>query len=214
MRDYKNYLFDADGTLIDTTELIWHCFENTARMTGHEPIGRDAALKHIGLTLRDQMSVHFGKLDDAAYERYRMIHMEYQMSVYTQYLKLFPGVLNTLDMLKKNGKKLAVVTSRFRNSLDIYLRDTGIYDFFDTIISPESTMHHKPNPEPAIKALEDLNARKSETIFIGDATFDIECGVSAGIDTAFVKWSINDTDSLKKKPTWFIDTMEELVVWA
>jgi len=138
--------------------------------------------------------------------------MEYQMSVYSQYLKLFPGVLETLDTLKKNGKKLAIVTSRFRNSLDVYLRDTGIFTFFDAIISPESTKHHKPRPEPAIKAMEELNARKPETLFIGDATFDIECGAGAGIDTAFVTWSVNDLDSLKKTPTWFITSMSELIV--
>jgi HAD superfamily hydrolase (TIGR01549 family) len=212
MRDYTNYLFDADGTLIDTTELIWRCFENTAQFTGHAPIGRETTLKHIGLTLRDQMTIHFGKLDDAEYDKYRTIHMDYQMSVYSQYLKLFPGVMETLDTLKKNGKKLAIVTSRFRNSLDVYLRDTGIYGFFDVIISPESTKHHKPHPEPVIKALQELNALKPETLFIGDATFDIECGTDAGIDTAFVRWSINDQASLKKMPIWFIDEMAELIV--
>ncbi len=212
MRDYMYYLFDADGTLIDTTELIWRCFENTAEIIGHGPIGREAALKHIGLTLRDQMTVYFGKLDDAEYDRYRTIHMDYQMSVYSQYLKLFPGVLNTLDKLKSNGKKLAIVTSRFRNSLDVYLRDTGIYDYFDVIISPESTKCHKPDPEPAIKALEELNAQKRESLFVGDATFDIECGTNAGIDTAFVNWSVNNHASLKKNPTWFINTMGDLII--
>jgi pyrophosphatase PpaX len=212
MRDYTYYLFDADGTLIDTTELIWQCFENTARMTGHGPIGRETTIKHIGMTLRDQMTINFGILDDEAYDRYRTIHMDYQMSVYREYLKLFPGVSETLDKLKKNGKKLAIVTSRFRNSLDVYLRETGIFGFFDAIISPESTKYHKPHPEPAIKAMEELKAKKPETLFIGDATFDIECGVGAGIDTAFVKWSVNDVDSLKKAPTWFINTMSELIL--
>ncbi|HMA63979.1 MAG: HAD family hydrolase [Fibrobacterota bacterium] len=212
MRDYTYYLFDADGTLIDTTELIWQCFENTARMTGHGPIGRETTIKHIGMTLRDQMTINFGILDDEAYDRYRTIHMDYQMSVYREYLKLFPGVSETLDKLKKNGKKLAIVTSRFRNSLDVYLRDTGIFAFFDAIISPESTKYHKPHPEPAIKAMEELKARQSETLFIGDATFDIECGAGAGIDTAFVKWSVNDVDSLKRKPTWLINAMGELII--
>src|SRR5512133_141613 len=212
MRDYTYYLFDADGTLIDTTELIWQCFENTARMTGHGPIGRETTIKHIGMTLRDQMTINFGILDDEAYDRYRTIHMDYQMSVYREYLKMFPGVSKTLDKLKKNGKKLAIVTSRFRNSLDVYLRDTGIFAFFDAIISPESTKYHKPHPEPAIKAMEELKARQSETLFIGDATFDIECGAGAGIDTAFVKWSVNDVDSLKRKPTWLINAMGELII--
>ncbi len=212
MRDYMYYFFDADGTLIDTTELIWQCFENTAKITGHGPIGRETTLKHIGLTLRDQMTVHFGKIDDAEYDRYRTIHMNYQMSVYRQYLKLFPGVSDTLEKLKNNGKKLAIVTSRFRNSLDVYLRDTGIYDYFDIIISPESTKCHKPHPEPAIKALEELSARKPETLFVGDTTFDIECGAGAGIDTAFVNWSINDRALLKRDPTWFINSMGDLII--
>lgn len=212
MRDYRYYLFDADGTLIDTTELIWRCFENTAKITGHNPIGRETALKYIGLTLRDQMTVYFGKLDDEEYDRYRTLHMDFQMSVYTQYLKLFPCVSEALDKLKRNGKKLAVVTSRFRNSLDVYLRETGIYDYFDVIISPESTKHHKPHPEPAIKAIEELSARKSETLFVGDATFDIECGTNAGIDTAFVNWSVNNHASLKRNPTWFIDSMGDLII--
>jgi len=47
MQDYNYYLFDADGTLIDTTELIWRCFENTARTTGHEPIGRETTMTRI-----------------------------------------------------------------------------------------------------------------------------------------------------------------------
>lgn len=210
MRDYKYYLFDADGTLIDTTELICKCFENTARMTGNGIIEKADIMRHIGLTLKDQMTMHFGSLEPAVFEEYRTIHMQYQMSIYKEHLRLFTGVAETLATLTSKGKKCAIVTSRFRNSLEIYLRDTGILSFFDTIVTPESTGFHKPHSAPALKAMELLNASPEDSLFIGDATFDIECGTNAGIDTAFVLWSINDISSLRVQPTYCIKEMSEL----
>ena len=211
MRDYKNYLFDADGTLIDTTELICKCFENTAKVTGNGTIAKEEVLKHIGLTLKDQMAVHFGKLDDSVFQEYRKIHMQYQMSVYSEYLRLFDGVAETLNELKSKGKRCAVVTSRFKDSLDVYLKGTGIFPCFDFLITPELTLSHKPNPEPALKAMELLQAEPEDTLLIGDATFDIECGSNAGIDTAFVLWSINDITSLKVQPTYCIRKMSDII---
>jgi HAD superfamily hydrolase (TIGR01549 family) len=210
MRDYKYYLFDADGTLIDTTELICKCFENTARMTGNSVIEKTDILRHIGLTLKDQMAIHFGNLEPSVFEEYRKIHMQYQMTIYKEYLRLFNGVYETLATLKSRGKKCAIVTSRFKNSLEIYLRETGVVSFFDVIVTPESTEFHKPHPAPALKAMEQLNALPEESLYIGDATFDIECGSNAGVDTAFVLWSINEISSLRAKPTYCIKEMNEL----
>lgn len=212
MRDYKNYLFDADGTLIDTTELICKCFENTAVMTGNNPVKKSDIVRHMGLTLRDQMTIYFGDLHDSEFEEYKRIHMEYQMSIYGKYLQVFDGVMDVLEELKKRGKKCAVVTSRLKNSLSIYLKDTGILQYFDVLITPESTIFHKPHPAPALKALESLNAVPEESLFVGDATFDIECGSNAGIDTAFVLWSNNDPATLKVKPTYYLNEMREIIL--
>lgn len=213
MKDYSCYLFDADGTLIDTTELICRCFENTARQTGHEYAGDSLTMQYIGLPLRKQMEVYYGKIDDSTYTKYQSIHMNYQLEVYKKYLKPFPGVADVLDRLKKKGCKLAVVTSRMRSTLDLYLSETNIMSYFDVIISPESTKAHKPDPEPALLAMKELGAAAaSDVLFIGDATYDIECGASAGTDTAFVKWSINSVLSLRVAPTWILNKMNDLVV--
>jgi len=213
MRDYLYYLFDADGTLIDTMQLICRCFENTALQTGHKYGGDSETLRYIGLPLKNQMEVYFGKLDDSTFEKYRSIHMDYQMSIYKKYLKLFPDVYDVLNRLKQQGKKLAIVTSRLRNSLDVYLGETGVLSLFDAIVSPELTKVHKPESEPALKAMELLGAvSPSDTLFVGDATYDIECGKNAGTDTAFVNWSINDVSTLRVNPTWVIKDMKELIV--
>ncbi len=58
MKEYKWYLFDADGTLFDTTKLICACFMNTAKITEGRELDASSVLSNIGMVLRDQMEVH------------------------------------------------------------------------------------------------------------------------------------------------------------
>ncbi|MFP4416557.1 MAG: HAD family hydrolase, partial [Chitinispirillaceae bacterium] len=206
------YLFDADGTLIDTTELIYRCFVNTCRAYGDLRIDRETIVSHIGLPLRKQLEIYLGALTDNVAEEIRAFHMNYQLSIYDQYLALFPGVQQGLEMLRHKGKKLAIVTSRMLETLEHYTRHLKIYDYFDAIVTPESTTLHKPAPEPAYKALELLGARsKSEALFIGDAIYDIKCGHDAGLDTAFVSWSHNDPVTFSVSPTYIVKEFSELL---
>ena len=122
----------------------------------------------------------------------------------------FPHVIDTLERLKSAGKKLAVVTSRRRFSLERILDSTGTAKYFDVLVTPEDTTRHKPDAEPALKALSLLGADKTSTVFIGDALYDICSGTSAGIDTIFVNWSHAQLSSLPVPPTWTIDSLQEL----
>jgi len=137
-------------------------------------------------------------------------YMNYQLSIYKKYLKSFPAIVESLEILKSKNNKLAVVSSRKRQSLTIFLKDTGMLDYFDILVSPEDTQKHKPDPAPALKAISMLGAEKRKTLFIGDSVYDIECGKNAGIDTAFVVWSNTDRNLLKVKPTFYINNMMEL----
>jgi pyrophosphatase PpaX len=211
MKDYSYYLFDADGTLIDTTELIYQCFVHTCRIFGDIEVSRNDVVKNIGLTLRMQMEKYFGPLTDEQFAVRSAEHMKYQLSIYPRYLRLFPTVLEALTMLRGTGKACAIVTSRRRQTLNLYLQKTGILDFFTVFVTPENTQRHKPDPEPALEALRLLGAsRKNEAIFIGDSEYDIECGRNAGIDTAFVSWSNNDPAVLPAQPTYVITDMTQL----
>jgi pyrophosphatase PpaX len=211
MKDYSYYLFDADGTLIDTTELIYQCFMHTCKIFGDLDVSRNDVVRNIGLTLRMQMEKYFGPLTDEQFAVRSAEHMKYQMSIYPRYLRLFPSVLQALTMLKSTGKACAIVTSRRRQTLDLYLKKTGIFDFFTVFVTPEITLKHKPDPEPALEALTLLgNAKKNEAVLIGDSEYDIECGRNAGIDTAFVSWSHNDPAVLPVRPTYIIGDLTQL----
>jgi pyrophosphatase PpaX len=211
MKNYTYYLFDADGTLIDTIELIYQCFVYTCQKFGNKEVSRSAVVKNIGLTLRSQMEVYFGPLADDRFTEMAGEHMKYQMSIYPRYLKLFPTVLEGLSLLRGRGRRCGIVTSRRRQTLDLFLKKTGIYDFFEVFVTPENTKKHKPEPDPVLEALSLFKITdKATVLMVGDSEFDIECGFRAGVDTAFVNWSHNDSMLFAHKPTHVIDNFIQL----
>ena len=210
MKSYDYYLFDADGTLFETTELIYQCFVYSLGKYADRNIPHNEIIASIGLTLRKQFEHHIGPLSDEQFDIMQADHMNYQMSIYRDYLAPCPGVPAAINKLHASGKILAIVTSRKITSLSCFLRETGIYEYFSVIVTPDETDNHKPHPEPALKALELLRAAPEKTLFVGDARFDIECGHSAGIDTAFVTWSHNKAADMPVKPTYVIDSMLDL----
>ncbi|MCX7726568.1 MAG: HAD-IA family hydrolase [Chitinispirillaceae bacterium] len=214
IKEYDCYLFDADGTLFDTTDMIVNCFENTAKSHNLPVPTREMVVKHVGMTLRAQMECYFGKLSDDVFNKYKETHMSYQLKIYKKYLKLCPGVAEALSFLKSKKKKCGVVTSRMLNTLKLFLNDTNIYQFFDILITPEATSAHKPDPAPVLVALERLKVDPPCCLFIGDATYDIECGKRAGVDTAFVMWSHNPPTSLRVEPDYYFYNMNEICKWS
>lgn len=212
MKLYKAYLFDGDGTLYDTAEMIYQCFLYSCRKFGNIEVKREDVFANIGIPLRPQLEHFLGPLTDKKAAEILEAHMAYQLTIYKDYLHLFPSVAETLAQLKQKGKKLGVVTSRKIKTLTLYLETTGIKHLFDVLITPEVTQKHKPDPEPALAALNKLQCAASETLFAGDAVYDIECGTKAGVDTAFVDWSHIPRSSLSIQPTYFIHTMSELLV--
>jgi pyrophosphatase PpaX len=209
MKEYQTYLFDADGTLFDTIDMICSSFQYIAGKYAGKALARETIIRGIGLPLLDQIAHHLGEAGDplAIADDYR----DYQLTILAQSISVFPQVAETLQSLKKAGRQLGIVTSRRRPSLDEILEITATGQYFDVLVTPEDTSRHKPHAEPVLKAMTMLGADKTQTVYIGDAFCDILSGTGAGIDTVFVAWSHTQLASLPSPPTWTIDTMGELV---
>jgi len=208
MKLYDTYLFDADGTLFDTVDLICRCFDYILEKYGGQSLPREQILAGIGSPLATQIVDHLGPGLD-----YNMIlgdYLQYQLQVLEGNVRLFPEVATTLAALQESGRKLALVTSRKRVSLEVLLQATDTSKYFEVLVTPEDTGRHKPDPEPALKAMALLDADRDKTVFVGDAHFDICSGAGAGIDTVFVKWSHFDPSALPVSPTWTIESMRDL----
>lgn len=210
MKKYNTYLFDVDGTLIDTAELIYQCFRFSCKTYADYEVSRDEVMINIGLPFRKQLETYIGAVSDERHDEIFNGHMAYQKKNYGTYLRVFPNVKALLDKLRSENKNIGIVTSRKRDTLDLYLREMGLYDYFTHIISPEDTIKHKPSPEPINEALKRFNEVPEKTVYIGDSIYDIESGTRAGCDTVFVSWSAVKANQCHIAPTYVVSDALEI----
>lgn len=203
----KTILFDFDGTLIDTNELIFHSFDYTFKKYGYS-FTKEEILKFNGPPLRETFSKINPELTDEMIKTYR----EHNHKYHDKYVKLFPNVKETLEALQENGFELGIVTAKMRDGVELGMEITGIKPYFDTVVTIDDVENPKPHPEPVIKALDRLNAEADTAIMIGDNYHDIVAGNKAGTKTAGVAWSARGKEYLKQfNPTYMLDDMTDLL---
>jgi pyrophosphatase PpaX len=103
-------------------------------------------------------------------------------------LAAFAGVEDLLARLSREGRRLGVVTSKRRKTVDLAFRVLPIEGFFDAIVTADEVKRHKPDPEPVLVALERLGSAPDEAAFVGDSPFDVGAGKAAGVFTIGVSW--------------------------
>ena len=200
-------LFDFDGTLIDTNELIYKSFVYTFDKFGYS-FTKDEILLFNGPPLRETFSNINPELADEMIRTYR----EHNAKHHDEYVKLFPNVRETLTTLKENGYQLAIVSAKMREGVEQGLEITKIGSYFDTIVTIDDVINPKPHPEPVVKALTELNTPPAEAIMVGDNYHDILSGNHAGTKTAGVSWSIKGEEYLKQyNPTYMLQDMTDLL---
>ncbi len=182
---YKYVLFDLDGTLIDTNKLIMESFRYTYKTGLGLEVSDEEILRYFGEPLIKTLA-RFS--EERADELYR-IYIDYNETRHDDAVTIFEGVKELLEELERQGCILALVTSKRSKVALMGLDLFDIRKHFKVFVALEDTELHKPNPAPALKALELLGARPEEAIMVGDSVFDIHCAHGAGIKAVLVKWS-------------------------
>ncbi|MGP4061302.1 pyrophosphatase PpaX [Halobacillus sp. H74] len=204
----RTILFDLDGTLIDTNELIIASFTHTIEQYSDRPYERKEILDFIGPPLRDSLS----KVNPAKVEEMIVTYRKHNIENHNSYVKAYDGVVETIKTLKKQGYRLGIVTTKMRNTVQMGLELTGLDGLFETVITLDDVKNAKPHPEPIVKALSHLDSQASEALMVGDNTHDIEAGQNAGTKTAGVAWTIKGREVLDNlKPDYMLTHMSELV---
>ena len=203
----KAILFDLDGTVINTNELIFQSFEYALETVLHTSLSRDILRTTFGKPLAQIMQEMGGEQAQELRKAFVDYSITHENDIY-----LFPGVEKALKELKALNIKTAVVTSRLYRSALRDLHQFELEKYFDVFITPEATEKHKPNPEPALKALEQLGTEPHEAIMTGDSVLDLLCGKQAGCKTAAVRYSLFPLEELLEyQPDYVIDTLQDLV---
>lgn len=179
-------LFDLDGTLVDTIDLLLnsvrHAFEGRS---GKVPT-RDEWIAGIGTPLASQLRPFAA--DESDLEALTEAYRTYQRAHHDRLTRCYDDVVPTVRRLFEAGHPMAVVTSK---AADIALRSlvhVGLDRYLPLIVAVESTTLHKPDPEPVRFALEQLGVRPTNAVFVGDSPHDIASGNAAGVTTVGALW--------------------------
>ncbi|WP_246516428.1 pyrophosphatase PpaX [Salicibibacter cibarius] len=208
MDDVNTVLFDLDGTLIDTNDLIIASFVHTLEHYYPGRFEREDILDFIGPSLADT----FHNLDTDRAEEMMTMYREHNHARHDELVKEYTGVRETLEQLASASFRLGIVTTKRGETAWKGLNLMGINSFFKTVITLDDVENAKPHPEPLEKAMKALGATATETLMVGDNVHDIEGGKNAGTKTAAVAWSIKGVDAMRKhKPDVILDDMRDLL---
>lgn len=204
----KNILFDLDGTLIDTNQLIIYALKETSKKFLDRDLSEDDLNAILGKILVEQMNYLSEHNQQEMIEYYRGIYSE----KHDEMIKEFPGIRVMLDDLVNLDCKTAIVSSKGRNGIERALKHFQFHNHFSVVVSSYDVINSKPHPESALKAMQHLDALPQETIIVGDSPYDIICGSNAGIKTALVDWTIFPKKSfIDLKPDFYIKTPSDIL---
>ena len=183
MKRYKVYLFDFDGTLVDSHDSLVDVFAGAYATVGVKvPDGKVLRLMRIPLFKGYE---ELGGPDDEVSKKVFGDKIEELLKDddITRKTKTYEDVVEVLKELKSRGATLGIVTSNAKGHVKDVLRFVNIpEETFDVIVGHEATKKHKPNPDPVEKALELLGVGKEGACYVGDALDDRQTGINAKVD--------------------------------
>jgi pyrophosphatase PpaX len=206
---FGTFLFDLDGTLIDSIELILRSYRHTMRAhRGYEPPD-DVWMEGLGTPLWVQFRLWSDDESEikAMVETYR----EYNLAHHDELVRPYDGVVEQVRKLHAGGKTLGLVTSKMRGGALRGLRVAGLEDAFDVLVGSDDVARPKPHPEPVLTALSLAGRMAADAVFIGDSRHDIECGRAAGVKTAAVLWGPFDREHLEDlDPDYWLEQPQDI----
>ncbi|MGC4376844.1 pyrophosphatase PpaX [Fictibacillus sp. Mic-4] len=201
-------LFDLDGTLINTNELIISSFLHTLNQYFPDQYNREKVLPFIGPPLIES----FETVDKERAEELVKTYREYNLAHHDELVTEYEGVYETIEKLHQKGYKLGIVTTKMRHTVNMGLKLTGLDQFFECIVPLDDVKRAKPDPEPIERALAILDSVPEKTIMVGDNKHDILAGKNAGTKTAGVAWSIKGRAYLEEfQPDYMLENMSDIL---
>ena len=184
-------LFDFDGTVMNTNDVIIASWQHTFRTID----GKEREVSEIARTFGEPIVKTMKRLfPQVPVEESLKIYRSYQYDYFDDLVTLFPGMKELLVKLRKTGYKTGLVTSRMRNTTFRGLEKFELTDLFDAVVTCDDTNVHKPDPEPVFIALDKLGTKPEKTVMLGDTMYDIMCANNAGVTSILVGWAIAPTE--------------------
>ncbi len=211
MKHFSCFIFDLDGTLTQTNELIFATFNHVTE-------------KYVGKVFTpNEITGMFGPPEEIAIER--IVGKElvgdalddfftFYETHHSNMANAYQGIKDVLEYLRREGILLAIFTGKGRRTTLMTLDAIGIKQYFDLIVTGTDVEHHKPSSEGIRKVLSAFGLEPSEVLMVGDAVNDIKAAHEAGVQVAAVVWDSYGKEEVMKMETDFVfHSVEEFGKW-
>lgn len=194
----RTVLFDFDMTLVDSSRGITDCMNSVAIKMGLPSVSRDQVMGIIGIPLEKGLHSLWGDYDEAWLAEYRRIFRE------TEYAGIVPfaGTVPMLKELRSMGIKVGVATNR--QIAEPVVRAVGLYDMLDLVMGLGNEFRPKPEPDMVLAAMDRLDGRSGETVYVGDTDIDMKTARSANMRGIGVTTGNFSSSSLRDAGAWRI----------
>lgn len=202
-------LFDLDGTLVDSNELILETFRQTFNQ--FQPMNHYShsdLLEMMGPPLYETFQVVSS--DEAIIQEMIQFYRETYKRIEFDYIQIYPDTIEMLKHFKDKNFNLGIVTTKFQESAVPSMKHYHIDEYITVIIGLDDVDNYKPHPEPIYKALSKFSTIEN-AVMVGDNATDLLAGKNAGILTCGVDWSLKRGPLLETKPDFWIRDFKELI---
>ncbi|MGE5352508.1 MAG: HAD family hydrolase [Acidobacteriota bacterium] len=207
MKNFDGILFDIDGTLTSTNELIFASFNHVAKKYLNKSYTPEELIALFGPP-EDEI------LKELTGEKYHEAHYDYfdfYNKKHSELADIYPGIKDILEDIKGTKIPLGIFTGKGRKASTITLKALEIYDYFEMIVTGDDVKKHKPNPEGILNFVEKYKLDKSRVLLVGDAPADIKAARGAGVKIASVVWdSYAKAIVMESNSDYVFHTVEEL----
>lgn len=212
----KMVLIDVDGTLVDSVPDLAYCVDEMLKQLDMPPHG-EAEVRHwVGngverLVRRALIGQLDGEPDEALFETAYPIFLDLYKENTSTRSCLYPGVQEGLNYLKESGYRLGCVTNKAEAFTHPLLKDLGIFEYFESIVSGDTLEKKKPDPLPLLYSAEKLGVSAEDSLMLGDSISDVKAARAAGFEIICMSYGYNHGVNIcEANPDVVIDSMAEL----
>ena len=193
-RRYRAYLFDLDGTLVDSAPDINAALNAALAAGGYDSVTEAASRDWVGSGSRvliERALAHLGAFERTADAPHMQLLLETFIGYYREHIadssRLYPHVADTLTTLARRGTGLAVVTNKYAALSRQLLQAFALEELFATVVGGDTLAVRKPDAGPALHACRIIGCSAADALFVGDSVTDVETARAAGCAVVCVR---------------------------
>jgi len=207
----KCVIFDMDGTLTQTNQLIYDAFNDIAVRFQGRTYSPEAITAMFGPPEEGALLTIAGedRIDEAMHE-----YLKFYRARHNDLARLYPGILDLLIWLKQRGVRLALFTGKGIHTTTITMEMFGLKPYFDFVVTGNDVVNHKPSSEGIRKILDHFSLSPDDVLMVGDSPSDVKASHEAGVRIAAVLWdSYRKEKVLQLKTDYVFHDVAEFSSW-